>query len=499
MRFARMAMAVAVTLTTTACDTDGIDGLANDEALAGLPFSRAITISELESVIGEGPIRIEVELRAGDLVAREVEIETADELTDDEEIESRIIAISERTIDLALASGFSVDFDASTEFKGRDGEDLTLDQFVTYVQEELAAGREPVVEAERPASNPPQDPTDPRFAATKLELDDDDEDGNDKIELNIDRHNLDVLTSPPPDAQLTMLGIVIDIDVTNGITEIEHEEDHVKDERKFKDLVASVDVPEATFTLQNGTVLRVVEGTRIKHSSDGLESLQAVADALDAGLMVRAKGKAIVDENDPSALVVVKVKFKVTDDITIDAFVAVIESGPTRVEVSLLADQLVAREVEIETPDKLADDEEIESRISSITVSNGEGSLDLTLNSGFTIDFDSSTEFEGPDGDDFTFDEFIAWVEAELAAGRQPAIEAKRPAPTTPQDPTTSTFLATELELDHDGEKDKLEINIDGDNLDVLMSPPPDAQLVIFGIVIDIDTTNGITELEQKH
>ncbi len=88
-----MAMAVAVTLTTTACDTGGIDGLANDEALAGLPFSRAITISELESVIGEGPIRIEVELRAGDLVAREVEIETADELTDDEEIESRIIDI----------------------------------------------------------------------------------------------------------------------------------------------------------------------------------------------------------------------------------------------------------------------------------------------------------------------------------------------------------------------------------------------------------------------
>ena len=64
MRFARMAMAVAVTLTTTACDTDGIDGLANDDALAGLPFSRAITISELDSVIGEGPIRIEVELRA---------------------------------------------------------------------------------------------------------------------------------------------------------------------------------------------------------------------------------------------------------------------------------------------------------------------------------------------------------------------------------------------------------------------------------------------------
>ena len=64
----------------------------------------------------------------------------------------------------------------------------------------------------------------------------------------IDRDNLDVLTTPPPDAQLTMLGIVIDIDVTNGITKIEHEEDHVKDERKFKDLVASVDVPGGTFS-----------------------------------------------------------------------------------------------------------------------------------------------------------------------------------------------------------------------------------------------------------
>ena len=490
------AAAVITTLITTACDTNGINGLPEDEALGSLAFSRAITIPELDSVIDEGPVRVEVELRSGQLIAREVEIETGDELTHDEKIESRITAIAvssgQGTLDLALAGGFSLDFTSTAEFEGQDGEDLTFDEFVTWVQDELAAGREPVVEAKRPAPSAPQDPTDATFVATKLELDDDGDE--DKIKLNVDSDNLDILTTPPPDARLTMLGIVIDIDTTNGVTEIEQEEDHVTGENKFKDLVESVDVAGGTFTLQNGTTIAVVEGTDIHHSSDGLESLQAVSDALDAGLSVRAKGKTVLEDG---TLVAVKVKFKLTDHITFETFVSIVEAGPTRVEVSLVAGQLVAREVEIETGE-LTDEEELESHISGVTSAAGQGSLELTLNGGFVVDFDSSTEIEGPDGEDFTLDEFVAWVEAEVAAGRQPAIEAKRPAPTTPQDPTTSTFFATELELDDEGGKEKLEINIDSDNLEVLTTPPPDARLTILGIVIDIDVTNDVTELELE-
>ncbi len=498
----RMATVAALTVfTTTACDTNGVNG-PGDGGLTGLAFSRAITISELDSIIGEGPARVEVELRAGELVAREVEIETPDELTDDEKIESRITAIAasngQGTADLALAGGFTVAFTSSTEFEGKDGEDLTLGEFVTYVEDELAAGREPVVEAKRPAASPPQNPGDASFTTSKLELDDDEDDGEDKLELNIDEDNLTVLTTPPPDAQLEVLGLIIDIDWTNGVTEVEQEDEDASNERKFKDIVAAVDVTGGTFTLQNGIVIRVIDRTEIKHSSHGLESLQAVSDAIDAGLRVRAKGKAVPDESDPSILVAVKVKFKLTDHISLETFIDAIESGPVRVEVSLLADQLVAREAEIESDDESNDEEEIESRITGISRSGNEGSVELSLGNGFTVDFDGSTDFEGPDGEDFTVDDFVAWVEAELAAGRRPAVEAKRPAPSTPQDPTDTDFLATELELDDDGGKDKIEINIDGDNLDVLTSPPPDAQLTILGLVIDIDVTNGITELELE-
>jgi hypothetical protein len=281
---------------------------------APVQFAQEISMAQLEEALRAGAQRVEIKLRPdGSLVAREVEVKSRDELSDREEIESRITAIDPTGGTLVLAlGGLVVAFDGGTEFRSEGRANLTRDEFVARVQDALTQGREPAVEAKRPPPSAPQAPDDPTFVATRLELDDEADDP--EIELNVDGDNLIANDAPPPDGWIAVLGLRIELRVTEGITELEAEDDDVRGETEFEGLVASVDIAGRRFTLRDGTVVRLVDGTRTDDDDDGLSSLEAVAEALADGQLVEAEGKAIVETAEPRVLIAIEVEFEIEDD-----------------------------------------------------------------------------------------------------------------------------------------------------------------------------------------
>src|SRR2546426_5736665 len=133
---------------------------------------------------------------------------------------------------------------------------------------------------------------------------------------------------------------------------------------------------------------------------------------------------------------------------------SLLQTGPTRVEVRVIPGMLVARRVELETSEELVRPEEIRSRISAISATANEGTVTLELG-GLQVGFNSSTRFRPDDGDGHaalmsqgddggggsTLAAFVARVQADLAAGRHPAVKARRPPPATPQAPDDASFL----------------------------------------------------------
>lgn len=185
------------------------------------------------------------------------------------------------------------------------------------------------------------------------------------------------------------------------------------------------------------------------------------------------------------------------------------ESGdPLRVEISLPAGSSTASEVEVEDPEEDDGEEEIEGRLTAIPSADcAAGRLTLAVGA-FELDvrFDGSTEFEAEGEDDAGDDEeeiacadFLARARAALDAGRTPRLEAERPAAVPAQAPDDPDFLATELELEDDGEEDddgdELELNLDARHLsggDVA----GDGRIAALGIEIDVRA--GETEIEAE-
>ena len=332
MRKLAAVIAVTVALAGSACS----DGTGPS---AGALFSREITVPEFDSTLADaGVVRVEIELVPGGLVAREVEIEDTDDITDEEKIESRVTAISAGAGTLTLAlGGLTVSFDAGTEFEADDEESLTQADFVARIEAALAAGEQPAVEVERNPAAAPQAPGDATFLADEIELDD--EADEPEIEINIAAANLAINGTPPPDAILTVLGLAIELRVSEGITELESEVEDERDEREFEGVVASVDLTARTVTLTDGTLIRIVAGTEGHDDGDGddddhgghgpgavmltawhddegdeLETLEAVAAALAAGAVVEAEGRGRVESATPLVIVAAEIEFEVEDD-----------------------------------------------------------------------------------------------------------------------------------------------------------------------------------------
>lgn len=285
---------------------------------AGAPLSHDISADQLADALDAAPARVEIKLEPGSLVAREVELKTADEMADEESIRGRVsaVAVSGDAGALTFSIGaLEVGFTAAARFRDAEGETLTMAEFASQVQEALDAGVEPAVRAKRPPASEPQAPDDATFTATDLRLMDGLESA--KIELNVDADNLTSNDQPPPQAWLTVLGLAIEIRTT---TEIEADDDE-GDETEVEGMVASVDQAAGSVTLADGTVILIVAETGFENGDEDededdehLTSLAAVAEALEAGLPVKAEAEGSVQATDPLTILAREVEFEVEDE-----------------------------------------------------------------------------------------------------------------------------------------------------------------------------------------
>lgn len=187
-----------------------------------------------------------------------------------------------------------------------------------------------------------------------------------------------------------------------------------------------------------------------------------------------------------------------SQQITFDEFDQTLSAGAARVEIELTPGALVADNVEIRALAQMSDEEEIESPITAIDAQAGTVTLAL---GGLTVRFDGATEFDADGDRELDRDAFVARVEAALAAGAEPAVEAERRPPASPQAPDDASFLAAELELDDEADEPEIEINIDADNLlPCDAAPPPGPPADCLGVLRVLDLPillrRGVTEFE---
>jgi hypothetical protein len=174
-----------------------------------------------------------------------------------------------------------------------------------------------------------------------------------------------------------------------------------------------------------------------------------------------------------------------------------------RVEVEVFPESLVARVLQLDDADDRTNSEGINSSVSALGVgTDGTDTLTLTLG-GIQVTVNSSTRFHALDADrddavPATLSAFVASVQAALSAGRHPAIEARRSAPTSPQSPTDGTFLASDVGLDDEGALPFISLNVDSTNFLTNATPPPDAWLEVLGVKIALELSSGVTHLRQE-
>jgi hypothetical protein len=185
---------------------------------------------------------------------------------------------------------------------------------------------------------------------------------------------------------------------------------------------------------------------------------------------------------------------RLSQDLTLEQFGGTLDTARARVEIKLIPGTLIAREVELERPEEMTHQESVRAHVTGISASAGSGTLTLEIG-GLEVGFDAATRLRGEDGD-LSFDDFVAEIEAALAAGVEPFVRAKRPAPAEPQAPDDATFQATEVRIRDEADEPKLELNLDIDNLRLNDAPPPDAFLLVLGLEIEVRVSTGETEIE---
>jgi hypothetical protein len=186
-------------------------------------------------------------------------------------------------------------------------------------------------------------------------------------------------------------------------------------------------------------------------------------------------------------------------------------TGPARVEVSVVPGTLTARRVVSEGPDQLTRPERVRSRVTAITAGTDTATLTLELG-GLHIAVNGSTTLRPDDGDaehegltptdanasGMALADFVARIQADLAAGRSPAVQASRQPPTQPQAPNDASFLAATLQLDEGNDHSQVQLNIAATNLTTNATPPPDAFLKLLGTSLELRVSDGTTRLRSE-
>ena len=333
--------AALVTLAVAACDQTS-----TSPGSSSIQFSRSISIPDAENLLQTGPTRVEVRVIPGTLTARRVELEETDEMPRPEVIRSRVTAVTAGTDTATFTlelGGLQIAANGSTGIGHRDGDDdatqsaVSLADFVALVQAALAAGHNPTLTASRQPPSAPQAPDDGSFLAADLRLDE----GNSHsvVKLNIAAANLMMNPTPPPDGFLKLLGLSLELRLSDGTTRLEQENPELEGVREFEGVVQSVDVTAQSVTLTDGTIVRIVAGTefdaREGDDDDHLTSLAAVQAALTAGKTVEAEGRGLVDSTNPLTLDAIRIEFEVEgEEPPPPVMMAEFQSGVASVDVA---------------------------------------------------------------------------------------------------------------------------------------------------------------------
>lgn len=307
-RFVRL-MALAVAPLIGACglaDLTGPDGETFDT------FVQTIEMESFQSMVLGSAAEVEVTLLPGELIASALSVRPTGHSGEDR-LQSRVIGIAPDGDDgvLTLLMGdIQVSYDADTRFWFGDDE-VDRDFFVAQVSGNLDEGFDVPIVAERETPATPQEPEDDLFLAAALAITGD---GTPRLRLSIDEDNFQMVETPAegePDGWLNVLGISIQIRVTDGTTELESEDHDFEVVEEFEGVVSSVRLDMASLTLVDGTVISLVDRTQIADFNDHLlPSLTAVAEALEAGKEVVAFGKGAVESEEPLLLVAIKIGFE---------------------------------------------------------------------------------------------------------------------------------------------------------------------------------------------
>ena len=158
-----------------------------------------------------------------------------------------------------------------------------------------------------------------------------------------------------------------------------------------------------------------------------------------------------------------------------------------RIEIELFPGEMVAREVHVENDDA---EEKLTSRVTAIDP--GAGTLTLELGA-LVVAYGADARFRTETESHESRATWEVSVQAALSGGSKPLIEARRNRPGTPQAPDDPTFVAADLRLENDDDGPKLELYVDGDNLESV-SGESSAMLRVLGLRIEV---NGRTQLRE--
>jgi hypothetical protein len=328
----------------------GLSDILAPETVALESFVQTMDVQSFQALVVESNAQVEVKLLPGGLTASELSVSPSG-TSDDERIQSRAL-----TIEAAAGVGsvrimlgdLEISFDQSTRFWFGDDE-VDFETFFAEVDGAIGAGFEPAIVAERPVPSGAQAPDDASFLARDIAVAGD---GRARLRVEIDADNLQWTTDPvegEPDGLLNVLGISIQLRVSDGTTELESNDHDYEEVEEFEGHVAAVQLDALSFTLTDGTTVRLVDRTEIDdHGDRFITTLTAVGVALEEGREVVAWGKGAIESDDPLTLIAIKVAFKALEEERpeVEDFEGLVTSADAAAGSFLLGDGVVVRIVD---------------------------------------------------------------------------------------------------------------------------------------------------------
>jgi hypothetical protein len=233
-----------------------------------------------------------------------------------------------------------------------------------------------------------------------------------------------------------------------------------------------------------------------------LPSLRRPRSAIGAGTTLFLTLFATACDHSPSGPGSTPIQFSRT--VSLPDAQSLLQTGPTRVEVRVIPGTLVARRVELEESSEMTRPEQVRSRVTAVTSGTDTATFTLEVG-GIQIAANGSTMIRHGDRDGdmaqsaVTLADFVALVQADIAAGHNPTLTASRQAPSAPQAPDDGKFLAAAVRLDEANSHSVIKLNIAAANLVTNATPPPDGFLKLLGVSLELRLADGTTKLKQEN